>query len=69
MALVSEKTAAFVLNVHTRTLRRWRQKGDLPYYLTPGGRIRYEDSDLYRLRADGTLSPDVRIFGDDSPND
>lgn len=36
-----EKAAARILGVTPRTLRRWRQLGQIGYHRTPGGRIRY----------------------------
>lgn len=36
--LVSVKTAAEVLDVHEKTVRRWCQRGEVAAVLTPGGR-------------------------------
>lgn len=50
MELFDEKAAARVLNVHPRTLRRWRDRGLIKYLLTPTGRIRYLSSELLDFR-------------------
>lgn len=50
MELFDEKAAARVLNVHPRTLRRWRDRGLIKYLLTPTGRIRYLYSELLNFR-------------------
>ena len=38
--------AANRLGVHPTTLRRWADKGDIPFFLTPGGHRRFAVSDL-----------------------
>ncbi len=38
--------AADYLGVHFSTLRRWADEGQLPYIRTPGGRRRFQKSDL-----------------------
>lgn len=46
---MTEPQAARALNVHPRTLQRWRRRGAIGYTLTPGGRIRYSAEDVRRL--------------------
>jgi len=40
------KTAAGLLNVHPKTLRRWADEGNIPCMLTPGGHRRFATSDV-----------------------
>jgi excisionase family DNA binding protein len=44
--LADEKTAARILGVTARTLRRWRVGGQIAYYRLPGGHIRYSADQL-----------------------
>jgi excisionase family DNA binding protein len=46
---LSLKDAAARLRVHTATLRRWADDGDIPHMLTPGGHRRFAVSDLDRF--------------------
>jgi excisionase family DNA binding protein len=43
---LSLKEAAARLSVHTATLRRWADNGELPHMLTPGGHRRFAVSDI-----------------------
>lgn len=43
---LSLTTAAKQLGVHSATLRRWADNGDIPYLLTPGGHRRFALSDI-----------------------
>lgn len=38
--------AAARLNVHSTTLRRWADEGQIPFMLTPGGHRRFAESDV-----------------------
>jgi predicted site-specific integrase-resolvase len=55
----SEQEAARIIGVSVRTLRRWRSKGAVGYSLTPGGRIRYTNEDLHRLRRSMTVGAEM----------
>ncbi|MCA9933421.1 MAG: helix-turn-helix domain-containing protein [Ardenticatenaceae bacterium] len=46
---LSLKDAAAHLAVHPATLRRWADKGVLPYMLTPGGHRRFSEADVERF--------------------
>lgn len=54
---LSEPQAARVLNVSSRTLRRWRKAGAIGHSLTPGGRVFYSSEDLRRLRTAMQVGP------------
>lgn len=41
--------AAQRLSVHPTTLRRWADKGDMPFMLTPGGHRRFAAADVIRF--------------------
>ena len=41
--------AAHFLGVHTTTLRRWAENGEVPFMVTPGGHRRFDLSDLQQL--------------------
>lgn len=41
-----EKAAARIVDIHPRTLRRWRERGRVAYFRTPTGRVRYRLPDL-----------------------
>jgi excisionase family DNA binding protein len=43
--------AARKLGVHTTTLRRWADNGDIPYLLTPGGHRRFSLPDVEQFAA------------------
>lgn len=43
---LSLKDAANILSVHTTTLRRWADKGQIPVMVTPGGHRRFSRKDL-----------------------
>lgn len=43
---VSLSNAASLLGVHSTTLRRWADNGQIPFMLTPGGHRRFALSDL-----------------------
>ena len=43
--------AAVFLGVHTTTLRRWADNGDIPFLLTPGGHRRFASADLEAFAA------------------
>jgi excisionase family DNA binding protein len=49
---LSLKEAAAQMNVHTATVRRWADAGDLPHILTPGGHRRFALSAVRALMAD-----------------
>lgn len=53
-----EKAAARILEVHPRTLRRWRQRGLVACSRTPTGRVRYRIEDL--MQATRSERIDVR---------
>lgn len=42
----SEKAAARIVECHPRTLKRYRQAGEIEYYELPGGRVRYSAQQL-----------------------
>lgn len=41
--------ASQMLGVHTSTLRRWADQGQIPVYLTPGGHRRFTAADIRRF--------------------
>jgi excisionase family DNA binding protein len=41
--------AAKQLHIHTTTLRRWADEGQIPFMLTPGGHRRFAASDIARI--------------------
>ena len=43
MNVLTEKQVATRLQVSTRTLQRWRRDGLIPFYLLPGGQVRYNE--------------------------
>ena len=43
------KQAADRLGVHSTTLRRWADNGDIPVMLTPGGHRRFTVADIERF--------------------
>lgn len=47
---MDEKSAARILAMAPRTLRRWRVKGKVPHHRTPGGRIRYTVDQLIEFQ-------------------
>ena len=47
--LMTLKQAATALGVHTATLRRWADNGDIVVVLTPGGHRRFPRSEVERL--------------------
>ncbi len=60
---VSLTKAANLLGVHSTTLRRWADKGEIPFMLTPGGHRRFSVNDIQqfanqqrRRQMPGTLS-------------
>ena len=52
--LMTLKQAAEVLGVHTATLRRWADNGDIVVVLTPGGHRRFPRSEVERLAGQGS---------------
>jgi len=44
--LLSITRAAKILGVHPLTLRNWAEKGQIPFYRTPGGHRRFRQQDL-----------------------
>ncbi len=44
------KDAAALLDVHTSTLRRWADKGEIPVLVTPGGHRRFSPEDIEQFR-------------------
>lgn len=48
-------TAAAILSVHTRTLKRWHEKGQAHLVELPGGQYRMTGTEIKRLI--GTLPP------------
>ena len=44
--LLSITKAAKILGVHPLTLRNWSEKGQIPFYRTPGGHRRFRQRDL-----------------------
>jgi excisionase family DNA binding protein len=43
------KQAAAMLGIHSTTLRRWADEGQLPVLLTPGGHRRFSKNDIERF--------------------
>ncbi len=48
---LSLSDAAALLGIHSTTLRRWADNGQIPFMLTPGGHRRFAMSDLNRFAA------------------
>ena len=46
---ISLTKAANLLGVHSTTLRRWADKGEIPYMLTPGGHRRFSVNDIQQF--------------------
>jgi excisionase family DNA binding protein len=46
MTWLTLKEASDQLGIHPTTLRRWADKGDIPYMRTPGGHRRFAQDDL-----------------------
>ncbi len=46
---ISLTKAANLLGVHSTTLRRWADKGEIPYMLTPGGHRRFSVNDIHQF--------------------
>jgi excisionase family DNA binding protein len=46
---VTTSVAARTLNVHPDTLKRWAIKGKVPFWKTPGGHMRFKQSDIEAL--------------------
>ena len=44
--------AAKLLGIHSTTLRRWADNGQIPFMLTPGGHRRFSKSDLQKFAGD-----------------
>lgn len=54
--------ASRMLGVHTSTLRRWADQGQVPVYLTPGGHRRFTAADIHRFaEARRQLRPQAHI--------
>lgn len=53
---VSLSEASRLLGVHSTTLRRWADSGNIPVYLTPGGHRRFAMNDIEALRERKPLS-------------
>lgn len=49
---LSLREASDLLGVHTSTLRRWADAGELPVTITPGGHRRFARADLERFMVD-----------------
>jgi len=57
---LSLSKAAKLFNVHPTTLRRWADKGEVPYMLTPGGHRRFSERDVQQfLNASKQIQPMV----------
>ena len=54
--LCSEKTAAQLLALQSRTLSRWRFMGRGPTYHKIGGAVRYQITDLEKFVAQGRVA-------------
>jgi len=52
-----EKSAARILGVAPRTLRRWRIEGKIGHYRLPGGRVRYTVQQLIDLQRASKIEP------------
>lgn len=46
---LSLSQAAKILGVHSTTLRRWADNGDIPHMLTPGGHRRFASDDILQF--------------------
>jgi excisionase family DNA binding protein len=49
--LLSITKAAKILGIHPLTLRNWSEKGQIPFYRTPGGHRRFRQQDLLDFMA------------------
>ena len=49
---ISLTKAAALLGIHSATLRRWADNGQIPFMLTPGGHRRFALSDLNQFAAE-----------------
>jgi excisionase family DNA binding protein len=47
--MLTHGQAASRLGVDVSTLKRWRQRGQVPYKVTPGGHYRYNPKDIDAL--------------------
>ena len=58
--------AAEQLGVHSATLRRWADNGDIPVMLTPGGHRRFSASDIDQFAAERrqlrSLAPATQVW-------
>ena len=61
---VSLSKAASLLGIHSTTLRRWADDGQIPFMLTPGGHRRFSLADINQFAANrrqvqspGTIEP------------
>ena len=59
--LIDEKTAARILSVTPRTLRRWRLEGKISYHRLPGGRIRYSPDQLIDFKRSCRVAASVPV--------
>jgi excisionase family DNA binding protein len=58
--LLSITRAAKILGVHPLTLRNWSEKGQIPFYRTPGGHRRFRQQDLADFVAGMSQNADAR---------
>jgi predicted site-specific integrase-resolvase len=56
---LSEPEAAAALQIHPKTLARWRKAGEVAHDLTVGGRIRYQFTDLIAPRRKMRVAADA----------
>lgn len=60
------KKAAELLGVHSATLRRWADNGDIPVMLTPGGHRRFNANDVNHFSAERrqlrSLAPATQVW-------
>jgi len=60
--LLSLTEAASLLGVHSATLRRWADQGDILVMVTPGGHRRFPRSEIHRLRGASAHTEDEEQF-------
>ena len=58
--LLSITKAAKILGVHPLTLRNWSEKGQIPFYRTPGGHRRFRQQDLANFLAGMSQNVDAK---------
>lgn len=55
-----------LFDVHPSTVKRWCERGDLPFHRTEGGHRRIHLSDALRGKPDGALAAELAEFGRDA---